>query len=122
MNPNFNFDAEGVFDQPIKPLRIKKRRKAKQLWRKHWIVLTDGKKLEARALRQIGPKPPSSQLGGMLARLKEFGLTKPRRFTLGPPSERTKRGRSVKGQVDPAIDVLLDAAISNENFDFDRLW
>jgi hypothetical protein len=27
MNPNFTFDAEGVFDQPIKPLRIRKRTK-----------------------------------------------------------------------------------------------
>lgn len=26
MNPNFNFDAEGVFDQPIKPICFKKRR------------------------------------------------------------------------------------------------
>jgi hypothetical protein len=45
MNPNFTFDAEGVFDQPIKPLRIKQSKSKRH--RQRWIALTKPTTLEA---------------------------------------------------------------------------
>jgi hypothetical protein len=49
MNPNFTFDAEGVFDQPIKPLRIRKR-KQRHKKNQQWIPMTDGAVLDAHPI------------------------------------------------------------------------
>ena len=48
MNPNFTFDAEGVFDQAVKPLRPKRTRKSH--WRRWWIALTNGNTLDSRSI------------------------------------------------------------------------
>jgi hypothetical protein len=62
------FDAEGVFDQPIKPLRIRKRKQRRQKFEK-WLVMTEPRECKLR-----GPKPPASQLRGVLAEMKKFDL------------------------------------------------
>lgn len=68
MNPNFTFDAEGVFDQPIKPLRFKTRRANKQHWRE---------KLTSSKEKILGPQPPTSQMSYVLATMKRFDLAYP---------------------------------------------
>lgn len=49
------FDAEGVFDQPIKPFRIRNRKQQRKK-SEQWIKMADGAVLEARTFRVIGPR------------------------------------------------------------------
>lgn len=56
MQTQFEPDAEGVFDQPIKPLRLRKRthqRVSKELF----IPMTEGSTIESRAIRQTMRAP-----------------------------------------------------------------
>lgn len=90
MQTQFEFDAEGVFDQPIRPVRIRKRKQR----RKKWISMTEGSTLERRAIRQTMRCP--KLLSGAMPRviLKEKYLQRPRSpesefgLTFKPPSQR----------------------------------
>ena len=76
MNPNFTFDAEGVFDQQIKPLRPRKRRT--QRWRRWWIALTKGDTLDTRAIKQTMRCPKLLAASMPRVILQEEFLQRPR--------------------------------------------
>lgn len=52
MQTQFEFDAEGVFDQPIKPFRFKKRSR-QHIKRKLFIPMTNGAKLDSQRIREV---------------------------------------------------------------------
>jgi|SRR5580704_1619694 hypothetical protein len=93
-------DAEGVFDQPIRPFRIRKR-KTKQLWRKHWIVLTEGRTTDIKNIHDwsdvdcYSATSTKSAGGAKQARLgrtiqSSWPKQKPDGSAKGPPSSWTK--------------------------------